>query len=642
VWTTAVLFFQVMLLAGYFYADRLARLRSQRAQVTIHILLMAVAVFFLPIRFTGDSFGSQTLRHPALWEFFILLKTAGIPYVMVATTAPLLQSWFSRADDASARDPYHLYAVSNLGSLLGLIAYPFLLEPTTGVRQQSLYWMAGYAVLILMSAIVGVIVLKKPSGSLHRTEEPASSDVNLTSRIYWIAAAFVPSGLMLAVTTHISVNLVPMPLVWTLPLAVYLVTFIVAFGRRFRVSSQRVAQLSLPVLVLLCPVVGIQVPVGLSIDVVLIAIHLVLLFVGGLLCHTALAESRPARRHLTSYYLYVALGGVLGGVFAAIVAPSIFTTVFEYPLLLALAVLFRYGQGRPQWIVKAALACLVVGYALYLPGVLREKGETVHVTRNFFGVKRVIDTPTERKLLHGDTLHGVENRDSARAGEPTIYYRREGPLGDVMEMMKDRQDQHVGVVGLGAGAIAAYAGPDRHVTFFEIDPDVESIARKFFTFLSRCDRNCDVVSGDGRLAIARTPEDEFDLIVLDAFSSDAIPAHLVSREALDVYRSRLKPGGVLLFHVSNRYLRVKDLVSALVTSAELPSLVRDDRGEKAAGESDSVYVVASETREALGNLASLSTWEVVRPPEGVQVWSDDYSNLMGLLQWDPERREVTR
>jgi hypothetical protein len=251
VWTTAVLFFQVMLLAGYVYADRLTRVRSQRTQVILHILLMAVAVFFLPVRFTGESFGSETFSHPALWEFLILLRTAGIPYLMVATTAPLLQSWFSRADDASARDPYHLYAVSNLGSLLGLLVYPFLLEPTTGARQQSLYWMAGYVVLIPMSAMVGVLALKRPSRFLNPSERPASSDVNPKTRLYWIAASLVPSGLMLAVTTHISVNLVPMPLVWTLPLAVYLVTFIVAFGRRIRLSSERVAQLSLPVLILL-------------------------------------------------------------------------------------------------------------------------------------------------------------------------------------------------------------------------------------------------------------------------------------------------------------------------------------------------------------------------------------------------------
>ena len=443
---------------------------------------------------------------------------------------------------------------------------------------------------------------------------------------------------MLAVTTHISMNLVPMPLVWTLPLAVYLVTFIVAFGQRIHVSSQRVAQLSLPVIVLFAPVVGLRVPVVLAIDVVLIAIHLVLLFVGGLLCHTALAERRPDRRHLTEYYLCIAFGGALGGLFAAVVAPMAFTSILEYPLLLALAVLFRRGFGRLRWIIATALSCLILGYAFYLPAVLGEKGDEVYATRNFFGAKRVIDTSTERKLLHGDTLHGVENRDAGRAGEPTIYYRRDGPLGDVMDMMRDRLDQHVGVVGLGAGAIAAYAGPERHVTFFEVDPDVEAIAVQYFTFLNRCGGQCTVVSGDGRLAIARSSEEEFDLIVLDAFSSDVIPPHLVSREALDVYLSRLKPNGVLLFHASNRYLRVKDLLSALVVDAGLPSALRDDRRQDAAGESDSVWLATAKSREALGTLPSLRAWTAATRPPEVRVWTDDYSSLVNLLQWEPEPR----
>jgi len=317
----------------------------------------------------------------------------------------------------------------------------------------------------------------------------------------------------------------------------------------------------------------------------------------------------------------------------------VFTSIFEYPLLLALTLFFRKGIGKNRRVIATTLAGMVLGYALYLPTVVvSEKGELVHVTRNFFGVKRVIDTPTERRLLHGDTLHGVENRDPAVSNEPTIYYRRDGPLGDVMEMMRDRPDQHVGVVGLGAGAVAAYAGSNRRVTFFEIDPDVDSIAREYFGFLSRCGSQCDVVLGDGRLAIARSPESTFDLIVLDAFSSDAIPAHLLSREALAVYVSRLKPGGVVLFHVSNRYLRVKDLVSALVTDTEMPSLVRVDRGPEAAGKSDSIYVAASKSSEALAGLTSLSTWKPIHAPDDVEVWTDDYSNLVNLLQWKPDPR----
>jgi SAM-dependent methyltransferase len=637
VWTTAVLFFQLMLLAGYFYADRLVRIRSLSAQRILHTGLMVAALFFLPVRFSGNNLIDDTYSHPALWELLGLLQTAGVPYFVICTTAPLLQSWFARADDLSGRDPFYLYAASNAGSLLALMVYPLVVEPSLGVRDQSVYWMAGYMVLIAFCAVLS-IVLKNQSTLLQLSNAGAASRPDPKTRAYWVAAAFVPSGLMLAVTTHISINLVPMPLVWTLPLAVYLATFIVAFGRRIRLSSQRVAQLSLPVIVLLCPVVGLRVPVVLAIDIVLIAVHLVLLFAGGLMCHTALAERRPDRRYLTEYYLCIAFGGAMGGVFAAVVAPVTFTSIFEYPLLLALAVFFRQGSGKWRWIVATALACLILGYALYLPTVLGEKGEVVYATRNFFGIKRVVDTSTERRLLHGDTLHGVENRDPGAAGEPTIYYRRAGPLGDVMEMMGDRSGQRVGVVGLGAGAIAAYAGADRHVTFFEVDPAVESIAAQYFTFLTRCAQQCAVVSGDGRLAIARSPEAQFDLIVLDAFSSDVIPPHLVSRDALEVYLSRLKPNGVILFHASNRYLRVKDLLSALVADAGLPSLLRDDRGRDAAGGSDSVWLAAAKSSETLENLRSLNTWTAAPRPRDVRVWSDDYSSLVNLLQWEPEPR----
>ena len=636
VWTTAVLFFQLMLLAGYFYADRLARIESLKTQMAVHLALMVVAVFFLPVRFSGAGLGADTYRNPVLWEFLGLLKTAGIPYFMVSTTAPLLQSWFSRTDDASGRDPYFLYAASNTGSLLALLAYPFFIEPVLGVQAQSLYWLAGYVALGLLAASLSVVLSKSGARSASFAEGHPAPSPNRKTRLFWLAAAFVPSGLMLGVTTHISVNLTPMPMVWTLPLAVYLATFILAFGRWISISPQRVSQLSWPVLVLLCPAVGLQIPVALSVDVVLIAVHLILLFVGCTLCHTALAASRPDATYLTEYYVWMAFGGVLGGVFAAIAAPLLFTSIFEYPLLLVGAVFFRQGSGRKWWLVSTVLSSLIMSYAWYLPSALGEKGNRVYVTRNFFGVKKVLDEGSERKLLHGDTLHGIESRDPAKAGQAMVYYHPEGPLGDVMEMMHDRPNQHVGVIGLGSGSIAAYAGPNRHVTFFEIDPDVEAIAVRYFTFLARCGNHCDVVSGDGRLAIASAPEREFDLIVLDAFSSDAIPPHLLSREAIDLYISRLKPGGALLFHASNRYLKVKDLVAALVIEAELPALVRVDRGASATGKSHSTWVIAGTSMSALGSLQSLPAWKAVSAPPGLRAWTDDYSNLIDLLQWEPE------
>jgi hypothetical protein len=274
---------------------------------------------------------------------------------------------------------------------------------------------------------------------------------------------------------------------------------------------------------------------------------------------------------------------------------------------------------------------LIVCYALYLPGVLAEEGKTVYQNRNFFGVKKVVERGTEKRLLHGDTLHGLEDANPTTIGEPRIYYHRDGPLGDVMRIMQDVPDQHVGVVGLGAGSIAAYANPQRHVTFFEIDPDVELIAEQYFTFLDRCGKNCNVVPGDGRLSISRYPDHEFDLLVLDAFSSDAIPPHLLSKEALDIYVSKLKTDGVLLFHVSNRYLNVKDLVATLAFSAEIPALIRDDKGP--GSRSYAVYVMLSKSEPMLAKLRAYPDWKPIGPSLGLEVWTDDYSNLIDLLEW---------
>jgi SAM-dependent methyltransferase len=508
-----------------------------------------------------------------------------------------------------------------------LLAYPLIIEPRLGVHAQSVWWTWGYAGLVLFVLTASLTLRKASLQSAEEVSPPAPLDGKTC--LYWMAAAFVPSGLFLAVTTHISVNLT-MPLVWTIPLAVYLLTFILAFGRRIRISSATLAGAATPLLVLLCPAVGLRVPVGFTVDVFLMAVHMILLFLASLLCHTALADSRPAAVHLTRYYVWIALGGALGGVFAAIVAPVLFKTILEYPLLLAAAMFFRRPARGRQWLPATGLAALVLGYAFFLPGYLAEPGTTIHVARNFYGVKKVVEIDGKvRKLLHGDTMHGLESREADLAGQPVAYYHPDGPVGDAMRMLDRRPRQHVAVVGLGAGAMAAYATAERRVSFFEIDPQIEAIARRFFTFLDRCGKSCDVLLGDGRLLMNRFPEQEFDLIVLDAFSSDAIPPHLLSREAMEVYRSRVKPGGAILFHVSNRYLKVKELVSTLMIDMKLTAYVRVDDAEDKPLKNRSVYVIAAD-------LPAPSLWHpVVRTP-GLRSWSDDDSNLIDLVKWGTE------
>jgi len=685
VWTTCVLFFQFMLLLGYVYAHLLSRVRDVRKQVLSHTAVLLLPLAFLPIRLEAASSEAFSF-HPLLSLLLVLLASTAVPFFVVSTTAPLLQNWFSRTAHAASADPYFLYSASNAGSLLALLAYPFFIEPRIGAEAQSRVWFAGYAGLILMIALT--------VWALYRdgwTAPPAQADVDAragwNSRGYWIAASFVPSALMLAVTNHIAANIGSVPFLWLVPLALYLLTFILAFARRMRASPARVSRISPVIFLAVFPLVaaGIVAPPGLN--WIVIGCHLALLFAGALLSHTKLAESRPPAAYLTEFYFWVALGGVLGGMFTAIVAPAIFDTVIEYPLLVAVLPFFRAEGGflKRDAVVAGALAIAIfaawgvlrvtrldsdsnavalvhtavlftgyklsrraqrfapafavfmLAYAFILPRYI-EGANRVYTARNFFGVKKVVDDPATRlrKLLHGDTIHGIESTDAARAGRPLSYYYDGGSVSDVIKSLVQRGGaQRVAVLGLGAGSMAAFADVTHHVRFYEIDPAIEPIARQYFTFLARCGPNCDVVIGDGRLQLAREPDAGFDLLVLDAFSSDSVPTHLVSREAVRMYLSKLKPDGLLLFHVSNRYLNVEKLVSALVADAGLVALSRfDEAGDlRGLGKSSANHVVAARKPEDLAPIAARPGWTKLHPPGDFQPWTDDYSNLLSLIRW---------
>jgi SAM-dependent methyltransferase len=689
VWTTCILFFQIMLLAGYVYAHLLAKL-AIRSQVLLHSALMAAALFALPIGFAGGPTAAAT-EQPVLWLFGRLILTAGIPFFVVSTTAPLLQSWFSKTANESRHDPYFLYASSNAGSLLALLVYPLLLEPGLGVSAQSRLWSGGYGLLLMMILCAAIVLWRHaaPHQDLIRNQAAVpTAQPSVTVRAYWLAASFVPSALMLAVTNHISVNLTSAPLLWIVPLAIYLITFILAFGRVRLISAGSLSRLAPVPLLLLLPIVPDVVPPGPALNWTLTAGHIVILLLGALLCHTALASRRPGAEHLTEFYFWIALGGALGGVFAAVVAPWAFTTVFEYPLLVALLPFFREWQSpddrpnRRDWVWAGILSLmflaawyvfrrgwiqiihawaallpdvalfmtvfafrkrrlrfalsymvLLIGYALTMPSLV-EDAERLYVARNFFGVKKVVFDvdQTARKLLHGDTMHGVESVNPQMSGEPLSYYHPSGPVGDAMSLLESRADQRIGVVGLGTGTMAAYGGAHRHVTFFDVDPQVEWIARRFFTYLRRCGGHCDVVIGDGRIGIAQQPDRHFDFVMLDAFSSDSIPAHLVSREAIQLYVSKLKPDGFLLFHVSNRYLDVQNLVAAVLADSSLTALVRIDRDEAAPGKVGSDYVIAARRIEDLGGIVHNVNWQQPAP-NAVKPWTDDYSNILALIKW---------
>ena len=692
VWITCLLFFQLMLLAGYGYAHALERYAGIRKQMLAHCCLMLAALIFLPMQFNARPDAAAT-NHPILWLLGQLIKTVGIPFGVVSTTAPLLQNWLSKTRATSGKDPYFLYAISNAGSLLALLSYPLFIEPRLGVHLQSETWMAAYGLLVLM-VIAGAAIVGKHLTTGLAAQEPAraeaTSAISWKSRLYWLTAALVPSALMLAVTNHMLLNLASVPFLWVMPLAAYLITFMIAFARRFHISPVTLSRIVPIVLLVLFPLVAATRSVSANMIWYVLGSHVLVLFAGALLCHTALAARRPDTQHLTEFYFWVALGGALGGIFTAVIAPFIFRRVVEYPLLVAIIAFFRQTPDQDQKInirdfvypailgglivlawyalqwsmvddlletwklplaidgplvliaflfrkrrfrFALAMAVLIFGYYLALPTFLESKA--LYIGRNFFGIKKVVYEPDTnmRKLLHGDTLHGLESQDPALNGKPISYYHPTGPVGDVMKMISDRPNQHVGVVGLGTGSMAGWFLPNRHITFFDIDPQVYDIASHWFTFLRRCGTNCDVIMGDGRLSIEKMPDREFDVLMLDAFNSDSIPAHLVSREAVQMYLKKLKPNGLILFHVSNRYMDVEGLVAALIGDASLQGLVRYDDDEEPTGKVASDFVVAARHPEDLGSLEQDKNWEPVDKRPDIQPWTDDYSNMMKIVRF---------
>jgi spermidine synthase len=613
-----------------------------------------------------------------------------MPFFAVATTAPLLQKWFSITSEKSAEDPYFLYASSNAGSLLALAVHPFVLEPSLGVTLQSRSWFFGYILLTVMIGLTALAVWMRSDADFRKeSESVACANVPaMRLRIYWVAGAFLPSALMLAVTNHIATNLASAPFVWVMPLAAYLLTFILAFAPRRHVSAERISSWIPIVLIMILATATILASYTFSGSVWLsMATHVALLFGCALLCHVAIAERRPSSAHLTEYYFWIALGGVVGGAFTALAAPALFRTVFEYPLLLAMVCFFRRvprAAKRPEsrWAVPAVigvtalfgfvllrqlgsaratsvllLAVIMLVIAIYqlrdrsnafafawavlilvagfVVAEYRGGRERLEIARNFFGVKEVLYDAQlqQRQLIHGDTMHGWENTAAQRLGEPGSYYHRSGPVGDVMAMLAAKGAQRLGVIGLGAGSMAAYASPNRPMTFFEIDPEMENIARRYFTFLDRCGGNCRVIIGDGRLEMERIPPGYFNYLMLDAFSSDAIPTHLLSREALLLYLSKLAPDGIIMFHVSNRYLDVSRLVSALIDDGSLVGFVRRDINSVLDGsKSQSIHIVAARRKEDLGALPSMAGWTRISSPESFRVWTDDYSNLLSIVK----------
>jgi hypothetical protein len=704
VWNTCLVFFQAVLLAGYLYAYAVTKWLGRRGQIVAHTFLALTAFAVLPLHIpTGWT--PPTESNPVFWVLGMLAVTVGLPFFILSGSTPLLQRWFAQSQHSAAKDPYFLYAASNLGSMVGLLGYPLLLEPTLRLGTQSRMWMFGYMAYVALTAACGALIWRARSTEIDEViAEPSQADAAASwrQRVRWIVLAFVPSSAMMGVTTALTTNVPAIPLFWVLPLALYLLSFVLVFAKHPPISHNWVLR-RLPLLLLFSLITfvsGVHLPLP-----ILFPIYLVTLLAIAMECHGELALGRPQVSQLTEFYLWISVGGVLGGIFNSLLAPLIFPTILEFPLILILAawlrpaidqkpedsvaekksrrndllyplalglctaafilglphlaalplsvlgplvittigalVMWCLGFGNRPVRFAAGLAALLIAGSLFTG----RDGSLRLVKRNFFGVLRVTNSPNGRfrYLIHGGTVHGVQSLDPAKSREPLAYYSTTGPAGDIVRAMQAKSDEHGAkanwaVVGLGAGALACYERPADSLAFYEINPAVKEIALdpRSFTFLAQCAPSAKIVLGDARLELNNAPDGSFDLIVLDAFSGDMIPMHLVTREALAMYLRKLAPGGMIAFHTSNLYLTLGPTIGALANDAGVVAYI--DSATVTPKQVDdgifpSQWIVMARGPADLDALAQNSKWKPIEVNPGARVWTDDYSDLLHIINW---------
>ncbi|MDO9607145.1 MAG: fused MFS/spermidine synthase [Brevundimonas sp.] len=699
VWNAAMVFFQTALLAGYGYAHLLQRIGSMRRQVAVHLGLLLIAALFLPLRISG-LLGDPDPSAPTLWMLATLALSLGAPFAVLSATAPLLQAWYARASAGRAgrSDPYVLYAASNLGSFLALLAYPVLIEPLVSLSAQRWGWSLGYGLFVLM--VVGLALV-----AWRRREAVAAEPAPLEAgpRIAWrekgllILLAAAPSSLMLGVTAHLSTDVASAPFLWVIPLALYLLTFVIAFQARPVIPLHLTLAIQAAALAACAALAAFRTTEWLFI----FGVNLTSFFFTALMCHQLMAERRPAPGRLTEFYLLLSLGGVLGGVFNALIAPVLFDMVWEYPLVLVAVGLLRPWARREMrsWEIiccvvgvviavagplglalvryapdiRAAvpdrdlvrIAQAVLGVAALFAFLLRDRAvmftvvigamvwsgyhvargyDWVLTERSFFGVMRVASTPIEdldgpvHVLMHGTTLHGAQAQSSRYRCMPTLYYATSTPLGQAALMTQaGRPDGAViGVVGQGSGAMAAYKRAQDRMSFFEIDPMVDRLSRdpRWFSFINGCAEGpIRTVLGDARLTMEREAPASYDLLIIDAFSSDAVPTHLLTVEAIAGYLRLLKPEGVVVLHLSNRNLEITLPAEAAAAALKAPALHQvyiERRDAASMSESSTEALIIGKSDAALAPYREDSRWRTLEAT-GVRPWTDDYVNLFGAL-----------
>jgi hypothetical protein len=705
VWNTSMVFFQAALLGGYAYAHVLQRIKSLHVQVGVHLALLVVAALTLPLKVT-TLLGDPVSGFPIPWLLGVLAVSIGAPFAVLSATAPLLQAWYARvrAGQPDAANPYVLYAASNLGSFVALLAYPALVEPLLHLSTQTVMWTAGYGMFVVLVGVLGWISWNARDDG-QTAPLASTAPIPWREKLIWVLLAAGPSSLMLGVTLHLTMDIASAPFLWVIPLAIYLLTFVLAF------SSKPLIPLKYTLLIQGIVVAGCisLLPFGAGSWALQFGLNVVTFFLTALTCHQILAARRPPPDRLTEFYLLLSLGGVIGGIFNALIAPLIFHAIYEYPIVLVLVGLARpWGKGWPNvgervWLGLAVLmtaltyglysalkasgdfrvfvadlplkhnawdnaeliAHALLGVAAIAAFMIRDRAliftfalaciaisaedaagrsDWIHSERSFFGVLRVAqaDNATyEGKLnsmLNGTTLHGAQTTNPKYRCHPMTYYAPATPIGQSAILVQARPAGRadIGVVGLGSGAMAAYKRAQDSLTYYEIDPKVLHFAEnpKYFSYITNCAQGpVNVVMGDARLSLFKEPDGKYDLLIVDAFSSDSVPTHLLTVEALRLYLRKVKPDGVVLLHLSNRNLEITSSSIATARAIGAPVLAQlyaEPEGSLYLWATSTEAIVLAKSDKGLADFRADPRWRLP-PPVKTAPWTDDYTNLIGAL-----------
>ena len=715
VWNTCMVFYQTVLLAGYVYAHVASRCLGTRRHAALHLIVLCLPWLVLPLG-VPDGWTPPADGSPVPWLLMLLTVSVGLPLFVVSASAPMLQNWFADTNHPASADPYFLYAASNLGSMIALFAYPLAVEPMLTLAGQRAGWAAAYALFsVLVLACAALLwrcgrpdASRPPHGHFAAGAGPFTADPSppsLVRKLHWVALSLVPSSLLLGVTSHISTDVAVVPLLWVVPLAIYLLSFILVFARHALLPEVWMIRLQPYLVILLAASFSHSFA---NRPALMMPLHLATFFVTAMVCHGELARTRPAPKYLTEFYLWVAVGGVLGGALNAFAAPALFSRsaeylsgifeyrrgIFEYPLMIALGVMLRpkadasaddafsprldlalpaallLGFGGAVFAMETAgllltdntafavlaLAGLItfafrkraIRFGLSIGAILlvdafclAQVNDVIETRRNFFGVIRIRYDAYHHSICmsHGTTNHGMQSLVPGRENQPLTYYHQDGPLGDVFEAASRRQARQIGVVGLGIGSMSSYGRPGQTFTYYEINPAVEKLARDetYFTFLKNSEAKTNVVLGDARLTLAGAPDAHFDLLVVDAFNSDVVPVHLMTREAIQLYFSKLADDGLLVLHVSNRCFNLEPILGKIAdhegvvcrinADGEIPPLQARE------GRYSSIWIVMARRPEHVAGRLDNPHWQAVPGYDDAPMWTDDYSSILSVLRW---------